>query len=500
MANHTKQKCCSNVSEDAAARIAELARLPPIEYDRQRKKAAQELGTRVGALDDEVKKLKASLENEPTGQGQPLRLEDPEPWPEPVNGNELLRKLCAYYNRYVVLPEKADVAVSLWTLHSHAFEASNVVPILTIESPQMRCGKSTLVTALGKVTRRAVIASNITAAGVFRTIEKWKPTLLLDETDTFLKGNEEMRGVLDSGHTRDTAYVIRMVGDNHDPCMFSTFTPRALSHIGRLTGTLKDRSIVVRMRRKRRTEAVKKLRDCSEKETDDLIRQCARWANDNQQALEKLNPDIPAELHDRAADNWQPLLAIADLAGGDWPERAREAAKALTDIEGDDDSIGVMLLADIRQTFEGKTEDRISSKELAEVLGEMHDRPWSEWKSGRAVTKPITQNQLARLLNPFGITPKGVRFGQKTPRGYYRDDFEDAFSRYLSPPGEADRGVQSATLQQHRKTSDVYDSQSATEKSSVADQSPPEPLKNKACGGVAVETPEKARGEKVVEV
>ncbi len=231
-----------------------------------------------------------------------------------------------------------------------------------------------------------------------------------------------------------------------------------------------------------------------------MIRQCARWANDNQQALEKLNPDIPAELHDRAADNWQPLLAIADLAGGDWPERAREAAKALTDTEGDDDSIGVMLLADIRQIFEGKTEDRISSKELAEILGEMHDRPWSEWKSGRAVTKPITQNQLARLLNPFGITPKGVRFGQKTPRGYYRDDFEDAFSRYLPPPGEADRGVQSATLQQHRKTSDVYDSQSATEKSGVADQSPPEPLKNKACGGVAVETPEKARGEKVVEV
>ena len=139
-----------------------------------------------------------------------------------------------YYNRYVVLPDKADDAISLWTVNTHAYEVFDVVPMISIESPQLRCGKTTLMAAMGKVTRRSVIASNISPSAVFRTIEKWKPTLLLDETDTFLKDNEEMRGVLNSGHTRSTAFVIRTVGENHDPRIFSTFAPRALSLIGGL--------------------------------------------------------------------------------------------------------------------------------------------------------------------------------------------------------------------------------------------------------------------------
>ncbi len=190
-----KMTISARCSTPAGEIVQELARLSPIEYDRRREPEAKKLGIRVTTLDDEVKKTKITG-TESNDQGQQLQFEDPEPWPEPVDGARLLDDLRDYYNRYVVLPDKADDAISLWTVNTHAYEVFDVVPMISIESPQMRCGKTTLMAAIGKVTRRSVIASNISPSAVFRTIEKWKPTLLLDETATFLKDNEEMRGVL----------------------------------------------------------------------------------------------------------------------------------------------------------------------------------------------------------------------------------------------------------------------------------------------------------------
>lgn len=156
----------------------------------------------------------------------------------------------------------------------------------------------------------------------------------------------------------------------------------------------------------------------------------ARWAVDHLEELRESDPDVPEELNDRAQDNWRPLLAIADLACGDWPRAGHRAARLLSGSRDDDDGAGTLLLADLRDLFTDKKASRLSSTAIVEELVKMEDRPWPEWKRG----KQITFRQLAVLLKPFGIHSRSLRIDEsQTAKGYYFEDFKDAFARYLSP-------------------------------------------------------------------
>jgi putative DNA primase/helicase len=228
-----------------------LAKLPPIDYDRIRMSEAARLGVRVGTLDSEVAKRRPADLAQTVGQGQPLVLNDPTPWPDPVDGPALLNDLVAAFERYLALGPYASHALALWVLHAFALSVATSNPRLAITSPQKRCGKTTLVSVLSKLVPRPLPAANITPAAVYRAIEACTPTLLLDEADTFLADNHELRGVLNSGHTRATAFVIRSVGDDHEPRRFATWCPMATAAIGRLPATLMDRSIIIEMRRRR---------------------------------------------------------------------------------------------------------------------------------------------------------------------------------------------------------------------------------------------------------
>jgi hypothetical protein len=191
-----------------------------------------------------------------------------------------------------------------------------------------------------------------------------------------------------------------------------------------------------------------------------LGRKAARWIADHEGALRTADPATPEQLNDRAADSWRPLLAIADAAGRDWPERARAAALTLSgDGAEHDQSLAATLLADIRQMFSERHTATLSSADLCSWLIERDDRPWSEFRRG----KNITTLQLATLLRPYGISSKGVRIGDKTPRGYVAAEFEDAWSRYLPP-------VQSATAQQASNHEILPQISSATPESNVADE------------------------------
>jgi len=206
------------LSDDTSILIAELAGMSPIEYDQRRKEAAEKLRIRVETLDQEVKQ--ARLANQPqatTTNGTAIFMEEVELWPEPVDGAELLNELAATFKRHVALPDFADALLALWVVFTYAMDAAFTAPILAITSPQKRCGKTTLLALLSQFVHKPLSASNITAAAFFRSIEKWMPTLLVDEADTFLKDKEELRGVINAGHTRSTAYVIRTVGDDHEP-------------------------------------------------------------------------------------------------------------------------------------------------------------------------------------------------------------------------------------------------------------------------------------------
>jgi hypothetical protein len=242
---------------------------------------------------------------------------------------------------------------------------------------------------------------------------------------------EALRGLINSGFTRAGARFVKNVpipGGGYEPQAFSTWCPMLLSGIGKLPDTVADHSIPIEMKRKRPDEQVKPLRAGDGLELRHLSRKAARWATDNLEALRSACPDTPGQLHDRAADAWSPLLAIADLAGGDWPERARRAAIELTSESDDQSSLRVALLADIRAAFAARPVDRLSSEELVAYLITLEDRPWPEYRAG----KPISKTQVAHLLAPLHISPGTIRLPDgRTAKGYYQRVFDGEFARYL---------------------------------------------------------------------
>jgi putative DNA primase/helicase len=303
------------------AQIARLAALPRSVYETRRIDAAEQLGMRTSVLDSLVREHGARAEQNETE----LPHWKVDPWPDPVLCAELLDGIRQVFRRYIVLPRGADDALALWTLHAWTMDAGDISPFVVLVSPTKRCGKTNTLIVLQYLTPRSELASNISASALFRYIEDVRPTLLIDEADSFLKDNEEMRGILNSGHTKTAAHVIRNVEVNGEyrPRRFSTWAPKAIATIQALADTLEDRSIVVQLQRKPKAAKVMRLRKRDSEEFANLRRKALRWANDSLAKLTDPDPDIPDALNDRAADNWRPLLAIADLAGGEWPARAR---------------------------------------------------------------------------------------------------------------------------------------------------------------------------------
>jgi hypothetical protein len=411
---------------DDAAEITRLAALPLVAYGRERKRAAEQLGCPVLILDRAVAAERGSSGNG-TGQGRALDLHEPQPWPEPVDGAALLDALAAAIRRHVVLGEAEAAAVALWVLATHAFNAFFIFPRLFVTAPEKRCGKSTLLDVLSRLVPRPLGASSITAAALFRVIEAWRPTLLLDEADSYVRDNEDLRGVLDAGHRRDGA-VIRTVGEDHEPRRFSAWAPVVLAAIGHLPGTIEDRSIKVSLRRRKPDEPVEPLRLDRADGLEKLARMAARWAADHFAALTTGDPAMPADIVNRTADNWRPLFAIADLVGNTWPGRARRAAIELAAGGDDQGSIREALLSDIQAAFAAKTADRMASEDLVAYLTGLDDRPWPEYRAG----KPITKVQIARLLKPLPVSSGTIRLDDgRTAKGYYRRAFDDVFARYL---------------------------------------------------------------------
>src|SRR5262249_9032370 len=254
-------------------------------------------------------------------------------------------------------------------------------------------------------------AAHLTAAALFRVIEDHCPTLLIDEADSFMRDDGELRGLINSGFSKETAQVLRTVpvGDGWEVREFSTWCPQRISGIRRLADTIVDRSFVVEMKRKLPTERVGRLRRRDAGPLIDLARKAARFAADHLHEIETSIPDMPAGLNDRAADAWETCVAIADLAGDNWPRLAREAALALSgDGVVEDESIEVMLLSDIREAFISRDSDRLTSVALVEHLVALEDRPWAEYGKTQ---KPITKNRVAGLLKPHKIMPGSIRIG-----------------------------------------------------------------------------------------
>ena len=407
------------------ALIAKLAKMPLLEYDQARHEAAKELGCRPSILDMIIKTARAELDD--SDDSQMLSIADPEPWPKPVDGAALADTIAQTLAKYIALPDGAADAVAIWILHTYCLDSVFVSPFLTLSSPEKRCGKTTLLTLVSALSRRPMMSSNITPAALFRAIEKFKPSLMIDEADCFIRDNDELRGVLNSGHTRVSAFVVRTTGDNHDPAQFSTWAAKCIALIGKLPDTLADRSVIIPMRRRLPGESVDKLRLDKLDDLNPLARQCLRWSQDNQHTVKASDPELPSGLHDRAADNWRTLFMVADAIGGEWPSRLKVAVNHLVEIDTDDESIGAELLNDIKAVFDSKRVNRIFTVDLLEALCDDDEAPWSTWNRG----KPMSSRQLAKRLKEFGIvTNQTIRIGNLRGKGYEHEQFNDAFARY----------------------------------------------------------------------
>jgi hypothetical protein len=360
---------------------------------------------------------------------------EPEDSAAPDDGAALLDALAVFVRRYVVLRAEQGDAVALWIVHSHASDAAEATPYLSIRSAEKRSGKSLLLEVLGLLAARPLTTANISDAALFRAITAQHPTLLFDEVDAIFgpkaRDREDLRGLLNAGYRRG-GLVHRMGGAQKTTLeAFEVFCPKALAGIGRLPDTVADRSIALVLKRKSPRESVERFRRREvEQLAEPLDARVQAWADANLDALRRARPDIPDALNDRAADVWEPLLAIADHAGGGWPERARRAALSLSaGDEREDYSLGVRLLADCRQVFDERDCDRLATAELLDSLVADDEAPWAEWRGGT-----ITARALARLLRPYGISSRSVRLGSgETPKGYLREQFEEAWDRYLGP-------------------------------------------------------------------
>lgn len=351
-----------------------------------------------------------------------------EPWPEPVDGAALLQAIAREVTSYIVLPPGGNVAVALWILHTHALEAVTLSPYLAPRSPVPRCGKTRLLELLAALVPRPLPTANVTPAALYHAVEAYRPTLLIDEADTFMAKSAELRGLLNAGHAKATAFVYRIIGGEQR--RFSTWGAKAIALIGGLPPTLEDRSIVLPMRRRARHEPIACYR--RERVADrmaDLRRQAARWGEDHLEELHKADPEVPGALHDRAADNWRILFAIADATGGKWPAQARRAAALLARPEDERELVpAIGLLADLEEIFASAGADRLPTHQILAELVKREEAPWREWRHGRA----ISPRGLAQLLRPFGVTPGKWRAGGITCRGYVLASLQDPFARYLS--------------------------------------------------------------------
>jgi putative DNA primase/helicase len=418
--------------------IERLSKLSLLEYDRVRINAAKSLSVRISALDAQVKQARKINTEE-----QSLT-EDTEPYSQAVNLIDALNEIRSAFNRHAILPAHADVAMTLWCAFTWFIEGAQIAPILVIRAPESECGKTTVKDIVELFVKRPLSNEGITLAALFRVVEQLQPTLLMDDADSWLLRDpkDERHSLINSGHKRG-GRVFRCAPDTFELQSFSTFCAKAIIFIGKSKDTLHNRSIEIVLRRKIAGESIISLRTADRGQYDLLRTKLARIEMDYLSAFTRARPLLPHGLENRAADNWEPLFAIADLAGGEWPELTKNAALALIGSKESVVSIGVELLNDIAQIFRAKQMNRISTAELVQALCADEEAMWSTHNRGR----PITPRQIAQRLIEYSIKPKTIRFGyHDTAKGYELDQFRDAFERYLQTPSE--NGTLSVTTSQ----------------------------------------------------
>jgi 5S rRNA maturation endonuclease (ribonuclease M5) len=347
-----------------------------------------------------------------------------------LRGSKLVHKLELFFKRRVILPSGLSLVIALWVIGTYLSHVFDCYPYICVTSPTKRCGKTLLAELIGLVSARTKSTVNVSEAALFRMIQVFQPTIIMDEAETLANRKSEraqfLLSLLNAGH-RKGANVIRCVGSDHTPTEFPVYCPKVLLAIGNLPDTFRDRSIIVAMRRRRKDEHVARYRyrEVSQKG----IRRAAlvqAWAAEHKAEVEaRYAKEDLKFLDDREADNWAPLFAIAAVAIPDRLDELKRIATRLGTAKNAldvDDSDSLRLLSDVRQIFVTSQTNRIGTSELISQLQRAEESPWGD----------ITQFKLARTLRSFGVSSKQLWIGERNTKGYEHDDLRPVFESYLS--------------------------------------------------------------------
>lgn len=412
--------------EYAQKQIADLAQLDELTYQLKKRKIAKELGIGTNDLDKIVKAERQGMEINKLANF----IQTVEPHPSPVNGDKLAHEILTLINSHIACNEAVAITATIWIFFSWCIDVSYNAPIAWINAPMPRCGKSTLAKLMGRMTKRTISTSNITPAALFRSIEKYNPTLIIDEADTFLNNSEDLRGIINAGFDRDD-FLMRCVGDNHESTPFNVFGAKVISGIGKLTPTVMDRSISLTLKRKLPSEKKQRLKELPKATTIAIQQKLARWADDNMQRVAESKPQLPESIYNRDFDKWEILFQIADSLGGNWLKLVTNACLVISQSEAIETHHSEELLSDIKAVFERQGVNAIPTRDLLNALtGADSDGLTLAWATSNK-GQPMTDRQLAKMLKEFEIKSKQIRFGEKNLMGYSLADFTDTFKRYL---------------------------------------------------------------------
>ena len=368
----------------------------------------------------------------PTGVLELIKKNAPVPLDKPVDCDVLMNDLISEIKKYVVLSDHAALAVALWAINTWCYEEFARCPLLLINAPERECGKTQLLKIVEMLVYRPLETANITLAALFRVINNYKPTVLIDEADTFMDSRGEMAGILNKGYERG-GLVLRVESDGKElrECAYAVHGPKAMAGImleRHLQDATMSRGIQVPLRRKTKEDKVVRLRLADPEVFRSLCSRINRFVADHRETLAQGWDELPEQLSDRQQDNWEPLFAIAHCFGPGWYAKAIETALALCVETAPPKSSSNQLLEDIREVVQGHEGRYIPSADLLDKLNTNADMDWCSYNHG----KPLTARQLSRFLSAYGIKTKTVRMkADYTPKGYEVREFEDAFARYL---------------------------------------------------------------------
>jgi hypothetical protein len=353
-----------------------------------------------------------------------------------VDGAELLDDVRGFIRRFCVLPtDHALAAVALWAVHAHIIEHFHTTPRLMLVSPEPGSGKTRVLEVLDLLVPESMFSLSASPAAVFRTLSDRQITLLFDEVDAVFskKGkddtHEDLRALLNAGYKRGAA-IPRCVGPKHEVVMFPVYSAVALAGLGDLPDTIMSRAVIVRMRRRAPSETVEPFRSRQHEAPGHELRdRVAAWAVVVGRSVGAAWPTLPDGIVDRPAEIWEPLIAVADAAGGHWPTTARAACVALCEVAQDRRmSLGVRLLSDLKVIF-GNAESMHTEtilQRLVEADGLEDDAPWSDLRG-----RPLNVRGLASMLKAYGVGSMKVKLHGKALQGYRREHLWDAWQRYL---------------------------------------------------------------------